>query len=168
MFDRFWDDWDRLFKNIYGDFERMFKRSMKELPEDPENVRTWGFKMFWDNSMEKPVLKYFGNLDPLTGKLLEDGFRIPSSEKSFDPNESAWRVIVELPGVKRGEINLSVSESNLQLETSNPERKYRHQIDFDTEIDSNSVRAKFNNGILDITLKVKISPQPEPKKIIIE
>ena len=168
MFDRFWEDWDRIFKEINKDFERMFKHSMKELPEDPENVRTWGFKMFWDNSMEKPVFRYFGNVDPMTGKLLEDGYRIPSSEKTYDPEDKTWRVIIELPGVKKGEINLTTTNNYISLETSSSERKYRHRIEFDTEIDPDSVKAKFNNGILDIRVKVRTPPEPETKKVTIE
>ncbi|MFX0053231.1 MAG: Hsp20/alpha crystallin family protein [Candidatus Hermodarchaeota archaeon] len=168
MFDRFWRDWDRIFKEINYDFERMFKHSMKELPKDPENVRTWGFKMFWDNSMEKPVFRYFGNVDPVTGKLIEDGYRIPSIEKTFNPKNNTWRVIVELPGVKKGEINLATTNTHLNLETSSKDHKYKHQVEFDAEIEPESIKAKFNNGILDITIKAKISPKPEAKKIIIE
>ncbi len=168
MFDRFRKDWDRIFEEINRDFERMFRNSMKELPNDPENVRTWGFKMFWDNSMEKPVFKYFGNIDPMTGKLLDDGYRIPSIEKSYDPDVKTWRVIVELPGVKKGEINLTTTNTYLNLETTSKDHKYKHRVEFDTEIEPESVKAKFNNGILDITIKAKISPQPTEKKIAIE
>jgi HSP20 family protein len=75
---------------------------------------------------------------------------------------------VELPGVKKGEINLTTTNTHLNLETSSKDHKYKHQVEFDVEIEPESIKAKFNNGILDITIKAKISPKPEAKKIIIE
>ena len=72
MFDRFWKDIDKYFEEFGQDFEQAFKKSFKGLSKDSENSLTWGYRMYWDNSMNKPVIKYFGNFDPTTGKLLEE------------------------------------------------------------------------------------------------
>lgn len=84
MPERFWKDIDRFFEDFGKDFERAFKKSFKELSKDSEDSLTWGYRMYWDNSMDKPVVKYFGNFDPTTGKLLEEGWRIPPVERIYD------------------------------------------------------------------------------------
>lgn len=168
MFDRFWKDWDRIFEELNRDFEKMFKQSVNELSKNPDQARTWGFKMYWDNSLEKPVFRYFGNVDPTTGKMLQEGWRVPSTEKIYDENTKTWKIITELPGVKKGEIELTTTKKYLNLETTSKEHMYKQKIDFETEIESDSVKAKFNNGILEISVKSKIPPPPDVKKVSIE
>lgn len=168
MFDRFWKDIDRFFEDFGKDFERTFKKSFKELSQGSEDALTWGYRMYWDNSMKKPVVKYFGNFDPSTGKLLEEGWRIPPLERIYDDKNHVWQVIVDLPGVKKEGISLSVTNSYIKLEATSKKRKYKHKVDFDQEIDPESVKAKFNNGILQISVNPKAPLDTEEKKISIE
>lgn len=168
MFDRFWKDWNRFFKEMNKDFEEMFKKSVEDLSKNPEDSRTWGFKLYWDNSMENPVVKYFGNVDPTTGKLLEEGWIVPSLEKIFDPETNLWRTIVELPGVKKQEIKLTTSNNYMNCEATSKDRKYRCKVDFDRQIDPETVKAMFNNGLLTVTVKDKSPPPSKEHNILIE
>ncbi|MFX0124992.1 MAG: Hsp20/alpha crystallin family protein [Candidatus Hodarchaeota archaeon] len=168
MFDRFWKDIDKYFEDFGKDFERAFKKSFKELSKDSKDSLTWGYRMYWDNSMEKPVVKYFGNFDPTTGKLLEEGWRIPPLEKKFDDKNNVWNLVVDLPGVKKENISLSATPAYINIEATSKKRKYKHKVDFDKEIDPESVKAKFNNGILKVTVIPKVPVKAEEKKISIE
>ncbi len=168
MFERFWKDIDKFFEEYNKDFERAFKKSFKELSRDSENAITWGYKMYWDNSMDKPVVKYFRNFDPTTGKLLEEGWRIPPIEKIYDATTNNWRVIFDLPGIKKEKISLSVTNTYINLEATSKKRKYRQKVNFEQEIDPESVKAKFNNGILEVSVNQKQTSKSEEKKISIE
>ena len=168
MFDKFWKDIDKFFEEYNKDFERAFKQSFKNLSKGSEDSITWGYKMYWDNSMDKPVVKYFGNFDPTTGKLLEEGWRIPPLERLYDDKNNVWNVIVDLPGIKKENISISATNSYINLEATSKKRKYKHKVDFDQEIDPESVKAKFNNGILQITVNPKTPIKSEEKKISIE
>lgn len=168
MFDRFWKDIDKYFEEFGQDFEQAFKKSFKELSKDSENSLTWGYRMYWDNSMNKPVIKYFGNFDPTTGKLLGEGWRIPPIEKNYDDKNNVWNVVIDLPGIKKENISLSATTTYINIEATSKKRKYKHKVDFDQEIDPESVKAKFNNGILQISVNPKAPIKMEEKKISIE
>jgi len=168
MFDRFWKDIDKYFEEFGKDFERAFKKSFKELSKDSDDSLTWGYRMYWDNSMDKPVVKYFGNFDPTTGKLLEEGWRIPPLEKIYDDKNNVWKMIVDLPGIKKEDISLAATNTYINLEATSKKRKYKHRVDFDQDIDPESVKAKLNNGILQISVNPKAPIRSEEKKISIE
>ena len=76
--------------------------------------------------------------------------------------------MVDLPGIKKENISLSATTTYINIEATSKKRKYKHKVDFDQEIDPESVKAKFNNGILQISVNPKIPIKTEEKKISIE
>ncbi len=89
---------------------------------------------------------------------------------------------VELPGVEKKDVKLSLNDSNLTIqgemkkdEESNKEDYYYREraygnysrtISLPTEIDKEKIKAKFKNGILEITMPKK--PEVKPKEITID
>lgn len=89
---------------------------------------------------------------------------------------------VELPGVDKKDVKLSLNDSNLTIqgemkkdeETKNDDYYYRERaygtysrtISLPAEIDKENIKAKFKNGILEITMPKK--PEVKPKEITIE
>ncbi|MDD5635780.1 MAG: Hsp20/alpha crystallin family protein [Atribacterota bacterium] len=89
---------------------------------------------------------------------------------------------VELPGVDKKDVKLSLNDSNLTIqgemkkdeETKNDEYYYRERaygtysrtISLPAEIDKENIKAKFKNGILEIIMPKK--PEVKPKEITIE
>ena len=108
--------------------------------------------------------------------FMDDFFRLPLSEfpqTSFPPADvsedgNAYTVTVEVPGIRREDIQLSVQDNTLSLRvTKSSDKKeegtsYRHverfygtferHFPFATTVDSNQVRASYKDGILEITL----------------
>jgi len=89
---------------------------------------------------------------------------------------------VELPGVEKKDVKLSLNDSNLTIqgemkkdeESKKEDYYYRERaygnysrtISLPTEIDKERIKAKFKNGILEITMPKK--PEVKPKEITIE
>lgn len=62
-------------------------------------------------------------------------------------------VTIEMPGVGKGEIELTVDEHTVSIEATNDNREYSISKTFDTTLNPDKVTATLNNGILDIKIK---------------
>jgi len=118
----------------------------------------------------KPHIQEFGNarrqrsLQP--GQAVEPLSREPLTD-IIDCGETI-AVTVELPGVSKKDIDLHASSDTLSIHVDSEERKYFKDVDLPAEVDADSVKATFKNGILDITL-AKLAPRAgQGKKVNIE
>ena len=105
-------------------------------------------------------------------------------EPAVDIIDSDEKLIVkvELPGVERKDVKLSLSENNLTIQGESKrdeevkkenyyccERaygKYARTIPLPVEVDREEVSARFKNGIIEITMPKK--PEVQPREIDIE
>ncbi len=62
-------------------------------------------------------------------------------------------VTIEMPGVGKGEIELTVDEHTVSIEATNDNREYSISKTFDATLNPDKVTANLNNGILDIKIK---------------
>ncbi len=109
-------------------------------------------------------------------RLMEDFFRLPMSElaqANFPPADvtedgNAYTVTVEIPGIRREDIQLSVQDNTLSLRVTKTSdmkdegKNYRHverfygtferHFPFASAVDPNKVRATYKDGILEIVL----------------
>lgn len=61
------------------------------------------------------------------------------------------RVIADLPGVERSDIELKCDGEMLTIGTENARREYNERIELPVRVDEHSASATFNNGILEVT-----------------
>ena len=93
------------------------------------------------------------------------GSWIPSSDISEDENN--YQVIVDLPGIPKDKIDISVSGNTLTLRAERKEKKetkqnyyraeraigfFERQFTFSHDIDDSKVLASYNDGVLEIKL----------------
>lgn len=93
-------------------------------------------------------------------------------------NEDSWEVSVALPGVRKGDVSVSIENEILDLaairrreapEHSRPladypeERRYRLRLDVGPEVDPNGVDAGLEDGVL--TLKLPLREEVKPRSI---
>jgi len=62
-------------------------------------------------------------------------------------------VTIEMPGVDKKDIELTVDEHTVSIEADNDERQYSISKTFDATLNPDKVTANLNNGILDIKIK---------------
>lgn len=106
-----------------------------------------------------PHIEQFGNR-PLKNS---EGERSISEEREpltdIIEGEEEIAITIELPGVEKDDIDLNVTESNLEINVENPKRKYRKLIDLPCDVIPKTSKASYKNGILDIVIKRKEKKQ---------
>ena len=159
------------FKNIQKFIEDMLKNSdlsdLEKFFEDGgfgagNNPFVWGFS-FNKGADGKPRFEQFGDFIKKMGlKPQESGE--DAQERVREPltdvieEDAIIRVIVELPGVEKNQINLSTTELTIKIKAQSETRMYKKEVKLPTPIIPKSSKAKFNNGVLEITLQ-RVSPE---------
>jgi HSP20 family protein len=64
-------------------------------------------------------------------------------------------VVVELPGVNKEDLRLNADNYSITLESTAGERLYRKKIELPEEIEPNTGKSTYKNGILEVSLKRK-------------
>ncbi len=60
-----------------------------------------------------------------------------------------------------------MNENYLTIRVDNPERKYYKEVKLPEEVDPDTGNARFNNGVLSVTLK-KLKPKKKGKRIKVD
>jgi len=118
----------------------------------------------------KPMIEEFGNIPK--GKGLKGGKEFPSDEREplvdvIDGKEEVT-VIAELPGVNKEDIDLKTDDNTLTIKVDNDSRRYFKELELPAKIKSDSVKANYKNGILEVKLKRAEKQKDERKRIKID
>lgn len=158
--------WDDLFGSFDEDFEEMRER-MDALMEGFMSGRidasasqpfVYGFSMRVGPD-GKPHIEEFGNAPEAPG--LE-----PTREPLTDiiEEKDRIRVIVELPGVEKDDIQLHVEDHLLDISVDKEDRKFSKKLELPAPVDSDSAEASYKNGVLEVTL-TKVAPKKRGRAV---
>ncbi len=98
----------------------------------------------------KPTIQFFGD-----SLLSSEGYRAPIHEQLVDEKGKTLKVIIELPGVEKNDIVASASDDRISVKAEKETRKYKAELSLKKEIDPESGKAEYKNGILEITFSLK-------------
>ena len=93
-----------------------------------------------------------------------DGVREPLTDVTVE--NDVVRAVIELPGVRKEDIQLDCTESSITVTVDTESRKFRKTMPMSTKIDSDTAKAEYNNGILEVTVNSK--NKQETKRINVE
>lgn len=163
------------FFGIDDEFERMF-REMEEMMDQMMRGRDLGVKpgsSFVHGFSAhigpdgKPHIEQFGNR-PVRSP---DGEATISEEREpltdLIEGENDVSVTVELPGVEKKDIDVSVTDRNLQIKVD-AGRRYYKQVDLPCDVLPKSTKATYKNGILDILIQRKHKKSDEGHQVTVE
>jgi HSP20 family protein len=162
--------WDDLFGSFDEEFEEMRER-MDALMEGFMDGRidtsmnqplVYGFSMRV-GSDGKPRIEEFGNAPPEVSG--EEGAREPLTD--IIEEKERIRVIVELPGVERDDIQLHVEDRLLDISVDREDRKFSKELELPSAVDPDSAEATYKNGVLEVTLK-RVAPKKRGRAVKIE
>jgi HSP20 family protein len=178
--DKWFSDFDEMFEHMFEDMAKdMPKDFMNErkLP-DGSTVRQFGpFVYGYSMSMGpdgKPIVQEFGNVKPskrpgafgmVQPALEPKDAREPLVDVINEPEQV--RVVAELPGVEKSDIKTTISEDSLTISVNSQTRKYFKEIQLPANVDPDSSKASYNNGVLEIVLR-KIKAKPRGREIKID
>jgi len=170
------------FRNI---FKEIFEKIKHNIPSDfrnlsPEDIAKefmkmdkskFGFPFTYGFNINigrdgKPTIDSFGNIKakPYSGEPEVKQSREPLTE--FNEQDDQIIVICEMPGVTKEDIELKATTHSITISTKTKSkgRKYYKEVELPSAINSDYARARYTNGILEVTLK-KIDEQQKNIKV---
>ncbi|MHA2223735.1 MAG: archaeal heat shock protein Hsp20 [Candidatus Hodarchaeales archaeon] len=147
---------DQLFDQMDFFLEDLFRRfNVRNLMDDTDSGFpgfVWGFRMT-KGPDGRPQVERFGNTPQKVGESSK--FR-PSTEREplvdVIEDTDVIRVIAEIPGVTKQDIDLSATENSLLIQAESGKRKYYKELDLPFSVLPDSAAAKFKNGVLEVEL----------------
>ena len=147
------DPWEGLF----GGFSKMnerFERMLKEFMDgNMPNVKTYGYTMYRGPDGVPHVREFGTGIDEPTPAPLPEGVREPLTDVTVEGD--TVRVVVELPGVGKEDIELETTEESMCIRVDTEKRRFQKTVALTTAVNPESARAEYNNGILEVTLHAK-------------
>ena len=178
---------DSWFSDFDETFEPMLQDMAKGIPKDlmtetklPDGsiVRQYG-PLVYGYTMHigpdgKLVIQEFGNVKPAQrAKAFGSEQRYLAPTEAREPlvdiiNQGEQiRVVVELPGVNKSDIQTTIADDILTIQVQSPTRKYYKEVQLPTSVDPDSTKASYNNGVLEIRLK-QTKPKQKGKEVKID
>ena len=158
-------------------FERAFRRlsnpffSMGDVFDSPRGgtVQTFGPYYGYVKTVGEdgvPHVTEWGNAKP--GNYLSDSsVRDPYIDVSVDEKEHTLKIVSEMPGIEKSDIKLTVSDKQVLLSAEHNDRKYEKRIPLPSKVNENSAKAKYTNGVLELTLSLA-EEKPQGKLVSVE
>lgn len=161
-FDRYDDIQDLLdqFEEVFGpqfaQIREMMERMMEDLEEgalDQDEPFVYGFTMRMGPDGQ-PHFDDFGNVRGASEAGVDVDPDAGTREPLTDVIESrdTISVTVELPGVAKDDIQLTVTPRQAKIHVDGEDRRYFKTVDLPADVDPDSTRATYRNGVLDITI----------------
>jgi len=154
---------ERAFSEQFKDFEKELPKNLVRESRTPEGeVKKEIGPFVYGYSVTigpdgKPVVREFGNVRsgedrPL--KAIQD-----KREPLVDVISSGTdvRVIAEMPGVNKEDINVTVNEKAMTISVDREDRGYYKKLELPGIVDPKGARSTYNNGILEVTIPLKSS-----------
>jgi HSP20 family protein len=184
-FDDMFREFDEMRKEAERSFSEQFKNIENKVPkelikeyETPEGgkVRQVG-PIVYGYSMTigpdgKPKVREFGNIKSPVGEM--GSFEQPSLSAEREPlidissTDNEVKIVAEMPGISKEKIKVNAYDNNVEIKSDDPNRKYHKQIEVPEDIDIESARSNYNNGVLEITFKKKTQQKPQGRQINVE
>ena len=117
----------------------------------------------------KPHVREFGNVKPGARGLVEQSsIRQPLVDTAVDEKNNTLTITAEMPGLTKEDIKVNTIENLLSIQGEKGEKKYHAEIPLNVEIEADSAKATYSNGILELRLKLKTQARSSVKEIKIE
>jgi HSP20 family protein len=138
--------------DMFRDFDEMFNEMLREM--ESGNIKQGG-PFFYGFSLnqrpgEEPEVREFGNIHP-GRETVEIGERKPLIDV-FDTDDTI-QIVAEMPGIEKSDVDLRVEGRHLEIHAARGDRRYHETVELPTEVDENSAKATYKNGVLEVTLK---------------
>jgi HSP20 family protein len=98
----------------------------------------------------KPSIQIFGD-----NPVKRDGSRSPISDQLVDDKNDVLRLILEMPGVEKQNINIEATEDRAVITAENGEKRYRAELSLKAPVRPDSGKAEYKNGMLEISFSLK-------------
>ena len=178
-FDEMRNEIERTFSAPFKNIENRVPKDLVKEYETPEGVKVrevgpivYGYSMTIGPD-GKPNVREFGNVkSPFADSrgFFEQQPSISSErEPLVDISSTAKevKIVAEMPGISIESIRIDPYDKDVE-KSEDPDRKYHKKIEVPENIDIDSARSNYNNGVLEITFKKKEQQKPKGRQINVE
>ncbi len=168
MFD---DEFDSLFKQMSNSF-----MNLDDVFEMLKNAGNMSGPIFYGYTMTtgpdgKPVVNEYGNVKPdtlpTTGSCgCASQSHEPIAEKReplidtlVDDKEQTLKIVAEMPGVEKTDVKVVVDEDIIHIDAEHGEKRYHVNVPIQHKVESDSPKATYTNGILELTFNLDTKPK---------
>ncbi len=155
-----------IWNDLFGGFESLNRRiedMFSSMDMSGPDVKTYGYTM-WQGPDGVRHVKEFGNTGSRMGAIGPSGVKEPFTDVSEE--DDVVRIVAEIPGVQKQDIGLTCNSNVLSIKVSTPGREFEKDLALPCDVDVDSARAEYNNGLLEVTVD-KVSPSDRGKTITI-
>lgn len=155
-FTRVFDEIERQFAELDDMIDSMFRTAPTQHSGNitVEGPYYYGFAMTVGPD-GKPSFREFGNVRPTGRGLVEIGSREPSVDTVLDEKGGTFRLIAEMPGIEKKDIKVEATEASVSISAGNNDRKYSTEVPLNHEVDPDSAKVKYTNGVLEVIFRLK-------------
>lgn len=157
---------DDIWNDLFGGFDSLNRRiedMFSQMDMSGPGVQTYGYTMYQGPDGVRHV-KEFGNSGSRLNALSSPDSREPFTDVSEE--DSVVRAVAEIPGVQKQDISLKCTGNMLSIRVDTPGRQFEKDLALPCEVDVDSAKAEYNNGLLEVTISKK-APSAEGKSISI-
>ena len=150
------DEYDKLFKKMSRSF------NLENVLGEFENTSSISGPFCYGYTMTigpdgKPVVQEYGNARPNT--LPYSKGRQPLVDTIVDEKDNIIKLVAEMPGVEKNDINVVVEEKSVDITAEHDEKNYHVKVPIKDNIDKDSAKASYKNGVLEVSFKrIKSTP----------
>lgn len=161
------EDWDEFYKKtkelmnkLFSELMMGFEEILGEIEEeDPNKVKVFGFRIEVGPNGVPKIYRLgdaeHGQIKPRVKVVDEGEEQQEPLVDIYDEGESI-RVIVELPGVDEQNIKITpIDKKHVLIEAIGNNNRYRKEIELPDEIDVETIKTSYRNGLLEIIAKRK-------------
>ena len=122
-----------------------------------ELLDAWMEMMTMANNLEHEIAR-----KPIVAKPKHEG------TMSYEDRDKDIVFTIDMPGVSKKDIDINIEEHSITVKAENGgKRKYNYSRKFKPAVDTESAKATFTNGVLDITV-TKLESKPSGRKVAIK
>ncbi len=159
------DEFDSLFKRLSRSFV-----NLDDVFEEAKSAGTSCGPLCYGYTLTigpdgKPVVREYGNAKP--GLQQKSDSREPLVDTILDEKEKTVKLVAEMPGVEKKAVKIVVDGKIVNIDAELGEKKYHAKVPLKgIEVDEDSVKASYKNGVLEIIFKLQ--EKPEGKTVEVE
>ena len=157
------DEFDRIFEHMSGSIMNL--DNVFEMLKKAGNISGpifYGYTMTTGPD-DRPVINEYGNVKP--DMLPTENKREPLIDTLVDEKEKTLKIIAEMPGVEKKDVNVVVGvDKVIHIDAERGEKKYHVKVPIKHDVDAESPKATYKNGILELTFKLE-DEKPKGKAI---
>jgi len=167
--DRFFEQIDREFSDAEDMLNRMFKTVTESGNADSQTQPYFYGYQITVGPEGKPHIREFGNVRPSQKGLVEQSaIREPHVDSSINEKENTLVITAEMPGITKEDVKVTMEEGLVTIHAEKGTKKYHTELPVDNELDADSTKASYINGVLELKIQFKKPIKSKSKEIKVE